>query len=143
MAPQKKSNRTQLRPIGVIRSKIKERKGAPMQGHEGAPDAWLEIHSFAAEGLHRLRSGDEVIILTWLHQARRETLQVYPRSDPRRRLHGVFATRSPDRPNPIGLHRVTIRRITKNKLRIGPIEAIDGTPVIDIKPVLCPGSASI
>ena len=109
-----------------------------MQGNEGAPDAWLELHSFAADGLHRLRAGDEVIILTWLHQARRETLQVYPRSDPRRRLHGVFATRSPDRPNPIGLHRVIIRKISGKKLRIGPIEAIDGTPVVDIKPLLCP-----
>ena len=109
-----------------------------MQGKEGAPDAWLEVHPFAVDGLYRLRAGDEVIILTWLHQARRKTLQVYPRSDPRRRLHCVFATRSPDRPNPIGLHRVTIRKITGNKLRIGPIEAIDGTPVVDIKAVLCP-----
>jgi len=109
-----------------------------MQGKEGAPDAWLEVQPFAVDGLYRLRAGDEVIILTWLHQARRKTLQVYPRSDPRRRLHGVFATRSPDRPNPIGLHRVTIRKITGNRLRVGPIEAIDGTPVVDIKAVLCP-----
>jgi len=109
-----------------------------MQGKEGAPDAWLEVQPFAVDGLYRLRAGDEVIILTWLHQARRETLQVYPRSDPRRRLHGVFATRSPDRPNPIGLHRVTIRKITGNRLRVGPIEAIDGTPVVDIKAVLYP-----
>ena len=138
MAPHSKANRPQLRPIGLIRSTIKERKDAPMQGNEGAPDAWLEIHPFAADGLYRLRAGDEVIVLTWLHQARRETLQVYPRSDPKRRLHGVFATRSPDRPNPIGLHRVTIRKIAGNKLRVGPIEAIDGTPVVDIKPVLCP-----
>ena len=78
-----------------------------------------------------------VIILTWLHQARRETLKVHPRSDPQRRLTGVFATRSPDRPNPIGLHQVTVRKIVKNRLRIGPMEAIDGTPVIDVKPVLC------
>jgi|SRR5579859_5396451 len=141
-AAKKRSVRPQLRPIGVIRSPIKDRKQAPMQGSEGAPDAWLEIRSFAAQGLHRLRAGDEIIVLTWLHQARRRTLQVYPRSDPRRRLHGVFATRSPDRPNPIGLHRVTIRRIVKNRLCIGPIEAIDGTPVVDIKPVLCPGQDS-
>src|ERR1051326_961695 len=140
MSLAKKNLRPQLRPIGVIRSTIKERKDAPMQGNEGAPDAWLEVHPFAADGLYRLRAGDEVIVLTWLHQARRETFQVYPRSDPRRRLHGVFATRSPDRPNPIGLHRVTIRRISKNKLRVGPIEAIDGTPVIDIKPALCPAA---
>jgi tRNA-Thr(GGU) m(6)t(6)A37 methyltransferase TsaA len=137
-AAKKRSVRPQLRPIGVIRSPIKDRKLAPMQGSEGAPDVWLEIRSFAAQGLHRLRAGDEIIVLTWLHQARRHTLQVYPRSDPRRRLHGVFATRSPDRPNPIGLHRVIIRKIVKNRLCIGPIEAIDGTPVVDIKPVLCP-----
>ncbi len=142
MAARKEASRPQLRPIGVIRSPIKHRKDAPMQGSEGAPDAWLEILPSAAEGLHRLRAGDEIIVLTWLHQARRQTLQVYPRSDPRRRLHGVFATRSPDRPNPIGLHRVTIRKISKNRLRIGPIEAIDGTPVVDIKPVLCPGQDS-
>lgn len=142
MQPARKTLRPQLRPIGVIRSPIKERKQAPMQGAEGAPDAWLEIHPFAEKALQRLRAGDEVIVLTWLHQARRQTLEVYPRSDPRRRLHGVFATRSPDRPNPIGLHRVTIRKIAKNRLRIGPIEAIDGTPVIDIKPVLCPGQDS-
>ncbi|HET9839173.1 MAG TPA: tRNA (N6-threonylcarbamoyladenosine(37)-N6)-methyltransferase TrmO [Candidatus Angelobacter sp.] len=142
MAEKKKPSRPQLRPIGVIRSSIKDRKDAPMQGSEGAPDAWLEVLPSAADGLHRLRAGDEIIVLTWLHQARRETLQVYPRCDPRRRLHGVFATRSPDRPNPIGLHRVVIRRIVKNKLRIGPMEAIDGTPVVDIKPVLCPGQDS-
>ncbi len=136
MPLRKKTSRPQLRPVGVVRSTLKDRKNAPRQGSEGAPDAWIEIHPFAAEGLHRLRSGHEIIVLTWLHQARRETLQVYPRSDPRQRLHGVFATRSPDRPNPIGLHRVTIRKVGKNRLRIGPIEAIDGTPVIDIKPVL-------
>ena len=142
MPAKKKTHRPELRPIGLIRSPIKDRKHAPMQGSEGAPDAWLEIRPFAAQGLHRLRAGDEVIVLTWLHQARRHTLQVYPRSDPGRRLHGVFATRSPDRPNPIGLHRVTIRRIVQNRLRIGPMEAIDGTPVLDIKPVLCPGQDS-
>ena len=125
-----------LRPIGVIRSTLKDRKDAPRQGPEGAPDAWLEIRSFAAKGLHRLHAGDEVIVLTWLHRAHRETLQVHPRSDPKQRLHGVFATRSPDRPNPLGLHRVTLRKIAGNRLLIGPIEAIDGTPVIDIKPVL-------
>jgi tRNA-Thr(GGU) m(6)t(6)A37 methyltransferase TsaA len=138
MPPSKKSSRPLLHPIGLIHSTLKDRKNAPRQGPEGAPDAWIEIHPFALEGLHRLRTGDEIIVLTWLHQARRETLQVHPRSDPKQRLHGVFATRSPDRPNPIGLHRVTIRKIIKNRLRVGPIEAIDGTPVIDIKPVLCP-----
>jgi len=131
-----KGTEIRLRPIGVIRSTIKERSEAPKQGSEGAPDAWLEVSSFAAEGLDGLRVGDEIIVITWLHQGRRDTLQVHPRSDPRRRLAGVFATRSPDRPNPLGLHRVTVREVSENQLRIGPMEAIDGTPVIDIKPVL-------
>jgi tRNA-Thr(GGU) m(6)t(6)A37 methyltransferase TsaA len=125
-----------LRPIGVIRSVIKSRTEAPMQGSEGAPDVWLEVKPFASLALDGLKVGDDVIVLTWLHRARRDVFKVHPRSDPRRRLMGVFATRSPDRPNPVGLHRVTVRKISKNRLRIGPMEAIDGTPVIDIKPVL-------
>jgi tRNA-Thr(GGU) m(6)t(6)A37 methyltransferase TsaA len=127
----------QLHPIGVIRSSIQQRRDAPRQGSEGAPDAWLEVNSRATEGLDGVESGDEIIVMTWLHQARRNVLKVHPRSDPQRALTGVFATRSPDRPNPIGIHTVTVRRIEKNRLRIGPMEAIDGTPVIDIKPVLC------
>ena len=134
-APKKHS--LELRPIGVIRSKLKERSKAPKQATEGAPDASVEIYPFAAQALDGLVVGDEIIILTWLHQAVRETLKVHPRSDPKRRLSGVFATRSPDRPNPIGLHQVIVRNIGKKRLRIGPIEAIDGTPVLDIKPVLC------
>ena len=126
----------QLRPIGVIRSRLKQRSQAPMQGVEGAPDAWIELTSFAARALDGLHAGDDVIVLTWLNRARRDVLMVYPRSDRSRALTGVFATRSPDRPNPIGLHRVSIRRIVKNRLRVGPIEALDGTPVLDIKPVL-------
>lgn len=126
----------QLRPIGVIRSILKTRGEAPKQGSEGAPDAWLELSPFAARGLDGLVAGNEIIVLTWLHRARRDVLKVHPRSDRRRPLTGVFATRSPDRPNPLGLHRVTVRRIRENQLRIGPIEAIDGTPVVDIKPVL-------
>jgi tRNA-Thr(GGU) m(6)t(6)A37 methyltransferase TsaA len=126
----------QLRAIGVIRSALKSRGKAPKQGAEGAPDAWLEVSSFAAPGLDGLLAGDDIIVVTWLHRARRDVLKVHPRSDRRRPLTGVFATRSPDRPNPLGLHRVTVRRVVKNRLRIGPIEAIDGTPVIDIKPVL-------
>lgn len=130
------SIRAQLRPIGVIRSDLKERGEAPKQGREGAPDAWLEVASFAAPGIEGVAAGDDIIVLTWLHRGRRDVLKVRPRSDPRRRLTGVFATRSPDRPNPIGLHRVTVRSVDKMRLRIGPIEAIDGTPVIDIKAVL-------
>ena len=128
--------RAVLRPIGVIRSSIKKRVQAPMQGSEGAPDAWIEVSSFAAECVHGLQTGDEIIVLTWLHQADRSVLKVHPRSDPRKPLTGVFATRSPDRPNPIGLHLVTVHEILYAKLRVGPIEAIDGTPVVDIKPVL-------
>ena len=134
--PSPKTLRPTLRPIGVVRSTIKERSQSPMQGYEGAPDAWLEIKAFAAKALLRLAAGDEIIVLTWLHRARRNVLEVYPRSKRQLGLHGVFATRSPDRPNPIGLHRVTIREIAANRLLIGPIEVIDGTPVIDIKPVL-------
>ena len=126
----------QIRPIGVIRSRLKKRGAAPMQGYEGAPDAWLEVKPFAIEALEGLAAGSEVIVITWFHRAKRDVLKVYPRSGRRRRLAGVFATRSPDRPNPLGLHRVTVRKIEKNRLRIGPIEAIDGTPVVDIKPVL-------
>jgi tRNA-Thr(GGU) m(6)t(6)A37 methyltransferase TsaA len=130
-------SRAQLRPIGIIRSSIKNRSEAPMQGSEGAPDAWLEVSSFVAQALEGLQVGDDIVVVTWLHQSRRNVLKVHPRSDRSRPLTGVFATRSPDRPNPLGLHRVTIRRIMKNRLRIGPIEVIDGTPVVDIKPMLC------
>jgi tRNA-Thr(GGU) m(6)t(6)A37 methyltransferase TsaA len=137
MGTQRKGSKSvELRPIGVIRSALKSRGKAPKQGAEGAPDAWLEVRSFAAEGLDGLLAGDNVIILTWFHRARRDVLKVHPRSDRRRPLTGIFATRSPDRPNPVGLHRVTVRKVVKNRLRIGPIEAIDGTPVIDIKPML-------
>ena len=91
-----------------------------------------------APALAGIAAGDELLVLTWLHQARRDRLQVYPRGDRTRPLAGVFATRSPDRPNPIGLHRVTVRRVAGRRLRVGPIEAIDGTPVLDVKPVLSP-----
>ena len=129
--------RPQLRTIGVIRSRLKLRSRAPKQGNEGAPDVWLEIDPRFAPCLEGLAEDDEIIVITWLHQGRRETMKVHPRSDPERRLTGVFATRSPDRPNPLGLHRVTIRQVMKNRLRVGPLEAIDGTPVVDIKPILC------
>ncbi len=125
-----------LRPIGVIRSELKEPSEAPMQGSEGAPDAWLEVDPSVAGGLHRLAVGDEIVVITWLHRADRDILQVHPRDDSQTPLTGVFATRSQDRPNPLGLHPVTVREIQGSRLRIGPIEAIDGTPVVDIKPVI-------
>jgi tRNA-Thr(GGU) m(6)t(6)A37 methyltransferase TsaA len=129
--------KAELHPIGVIRSTIKTRSDAPKQGREGAPDAWLEVIPSLAQCLDGLQVGDDIVVITWLHRARRDVLKVHPRSDPHRRLTGVFATRSPDRPNPLGLHRVTVRKISGTRLRIGPIEVIDGTPVVDIKPMLC------
>jgi tRNA-Thr(GGU) m(6)t(6)A37 methyltransferase TsaA len=125
-----------LRPIGRIRSSLKTRSQAPRQGSEGAPDAWLELFAPVAEGLRGLAAGDEILVITWFHRAHRDVLRVYPRSDRSNPLTGVFATRSPDRPNPLGLHPVTIRAIAGNRLRVGPIEAIDGTPIVDIKPVI-------
>ena len=126
-----------LRPVGVISSVLKARDDAPKQGSEGAPDAWLEVEPWAAEALVGLAEGDEIIVITWLHQARRDVFRVHPRSDQRSPLTGVFATRSPDRPNPLGLHPVVVRAIDGHRLLIGPIEAIDGTPVVDVKPMLC------
>lgn len=125
-----------LRPIGVIHSTLTDRDEAPKQGSEGAPDAWLEVSSWAADGLDGLRVGNRVIVVTWLHQADRDVMRAHPRSDPRNPLTGVFATRSPDRPNPLGLNSVVIQEVKGSSLRIGPIEAIDGTPVVDIKPEL-------
>src|SRR5260370_42502453 len=110
-----RDQRMKLRPIGTIRSTIKNRKGAPKQGSEGAPYAWLEVNSFAARGFAGISKGDELFVVTWLHQGRRDVLQVHPRSDPTRALTGVFATRSPDRPNPLGLHRVTVRKVAKKR----------------------------
>jgi tRNA-Thr(GGU) m(6)t(6)A37 methyltransferase TsaA len=125
-----------LYPIGHIRSALRTPGDAPRQGSEGAPDAWLEVDPAYARALDGITAGDRLIILTWLHRADRGVLEVHPRGDPKNPLAGVFATRSPDRPNPLGLHPVTVRTIAGTRLRIGPIEAIDGTPVVDIKPVL-------
>ena len=127
-----------LEPIGVIRSTLRERKHAPRQGSEGAPDAWLDVRADLAPALCGISAGDAVLVLTWLHRADRDVLEVHPRDDREAPLAGVFATRSPDRPNPLGLHRVTVREVSGTRLRIGPIEAIDGTPVVDIKPALGP-----
>ena len=127
-----------LEPVGEIRSTLRELAQAPRQGAEGAPDAWLEVRPQFARALSGISAGDELLIITWLHRADRGVLEVHPRDDPETPLAGVFATRSPDRPNPLGLHRVTVREISGTRVRIGPIEAIDGTPVVDIKPTLGP-----
>ena len=126
-----------LTPIARIRSSLADPALAPKQGDEDAPDAWVEFLPEFAPGLRDLRAGDEVLILTWLDRADRTALEVHPRDDLAAPRRGVFSTRSADRPNPVGLHRVTIREVaTPVRLRVGPIEAIDGTPVIDVKPVL-------
>lgn len=122
-----------LRPIGVVRSALRDLGAAPRQGAEGAPDAVIELDPAFADGLDGLVAGDRLIIVTWLHAASRDVVRVHPRDDPTRPLAGVFATRSPDRPNPLGLHAVTIRAIGGTRLTVGPLEAIDGTPVVDIK----------
>ena len=125
-----------IEPIGVIRSELTSREAAPRQGNEGAPDAWLDVNSAVVEGLEGIAAGNEIILITWFHKAHRDILKLHPRGDKNMPLTGVFATRSPNRPNPLGLHRVTILEIAGNRLKVGPIEAIDGTPVVDIKPVL-------
>ncbi|MDQ3602449.1 MAG: tRNA (N6-threonylcarbamoyladenosine(37)-N6)-methyltransferase TrmO [Actinomycetota bacterium] len=127
-----------IEPIGVIRSELASREAAPLQGYEGAPEAWLELTAPVEQGLVGLTAGDDVIIPTWLHRARRDVLQVHPRGRLEAPLTGVFATRSPDRPNPVGLHRVSGLEVAGQRLRVAPMEAIDGTPVVDIKPVLAP-----
>jgi tRNA-Thr(GGU) m(6)t(6)A37 methyltransferase TsaA len=125
-----------MRPIGFVRSSLRTPEEAPKQGDEGAPDAWLVLHDDVAAGLDGIAQGDELIVLTWLHLARRDVLRLHPRDDPKNPLTGVFATRSEDRPNPVGLHRVRVLEVRPGEIKVGPLEAIDGTPVVDIKPVL-------
>jgi tRNA-Thr(GGU) m(6)t(6)A37 methyltransferase TsaA len=126
----------ELEPVGTVVSTLTDLGDAPKQGDEGAPDAWIEFEPEAVEGLRGIEPGQDVLVLTWLDRARRDVLAVHPRSDPTRPLQGVFSTRSPDRPNPTGLHRVTVLAIEEARLRVGPLEALDGTPVVDVKPVL-------
>ena len=125
-----------LHRIGVVRSSVTDRKNAPRQGYEGAPEASIEVDAEFVRGLDGIKAGDDVVLLTWLHQGQRDVLEVRPRKDPRNPLTGVFATRSPDRPNPIGLHRVRVLAVDGNRVQVANLEAIDGTPILDVKPVL-------
>ena len=123
-----------LQPIGFVYSQLHHREDAPRQGDEGAPEAWLHIAPQFFPALDGLAPGAEIVILTWLHLADRACLAVHPRNDTGAPLTGVFATRSPDRPNPIGLHRATIVEIDPHRgLRVQPLEAVDGTPILDLK----------
>jgi tRNA-Thr(GGU) m(6)t(6)A37 methyltransferase TsaA len=124
----------ELEQIGVVRSSLRERSDAPRQASEGAPEARLVIDARFADALHRIEPGDELIVLTWLHLGDRTVLQVHPRDDTAIPLTGVFRTRSSDRPNPIGVHRVTVSAIEPpSTLVVDALEAVDGTPVVDLK----------
>jgi tRNA-Thr(GGU) m(6)t(6)A37 methyltransferase TsaA len=125
-----------ITPIGTVESPLTDPASAPNQGDEGAPDAWLVFEPAVLEALDGIRAGDEVIILTWLDRARRDVLRVHPRGDVSRTQQGVFSTRSPHRPNPIGLHPVEIASIDGGRVRVRKLEAVDGTPIVDVKPVL-------
>ena len=127
-----------IRPIGWVESPLVDPDAAPLQGDEGTPDAWLVLDPTMRPAMRDLRSGDEVIVLTWLDRADRDALVVHPRGDRARPPRGVFSTRSQDRPNPIGLHTVQVRAIDDTRIRVSNLEALDRTPVVDIKPVLGP-----
>jgi tRNA-Thr(GGU) m(6)t(6)A37 methyltransferase TsaA len=126
----------EVKPIGWVHSPLTDVGAAPKQGHEGAPDAWLVFSAAVADGLSDLRPGDHVIVLTWLDRARRDTLRVHPRDDPANPERGVFSTRSADRPNPIGLHPVEVLAVDGLRVLVSGLEAVDGTPVLDLKPQL-------
>jgi tRNA-Thr(GGU) m(6)t(6)A37 methyltransferase TsaA len=128
--------RYELTPIGRVESSLVDRDAAPKQGSEGSPDAWLAFDSRFREGLTDLAVGSEILVLTWLDRASRDVIRVHPRDNPSNPLTGVFSTRSADRPNPIGLHRVEILAIDGTRIRVRNLEAIDGTPIVDVKPVL-------
>lgn len=130
----------ELQPVGVVESPLVDRDLAPKQGDEGSPEAWLVFDRRVGEALRDLEVGSDVLVLTWLDRARRDVLSVHPRGDPDRPETGVFSTRSPDRPNPIGLHRVQVAAIDGTRVRVRNLEALDGTPILDLKPVLGPES---
>jgi tRNA-Thr(GGU) m(6)t(6)A37 methyltransferase TsaA len=125
-----------LRPIGRVESPLTDPSEAPKQGFEGGPEAWLVLEPRVLDGLDGVRPGDRLIVLTWLDRAERKTLKVHPRDDPANPLRGVFGTRSADRPNPIGVHEVEVLEIEAERMRVTDLEAVDGTPVIDLKPVI-------
>ena len=129
----------EIRPIGHVVSPLVDSESAPKQGSEGAPDAWLVFDPDVAEGIRDLAVGTDIFVLTWLHQARRDVLAVHPRDDPQNPEKGVFSTRSEDRPNPIGLHRVHIAAIDGPRVLVRDLEAFDETPIVDVKPVLADG----
>ena len=126
----------ELEPIGTVESPLKDPALAPKQGDEGAPEAWLVFEATVVEGLEGIRVGDDVIVLTWLDRAHRDVLRVHPRGDESRAQQGVFSTRSQHRPNPIGLHRVEVASIEGDRVLVRGLEAVDGTPIVDVKPVL-------
>ena len=128
--------RIELKPIGSVESPLVDLGAAPRQPDEGAPDAWLVFRPEVLEGLRSLKPGTEIMLLTWLHRASRDVLSVHPRGDPDRPEEGVFSTRSPHRPNPIGLHRVEIVAIDGLRVRVRSLEALNGTPILDVKPIL-------
>jgi tRNA-Thr(GGU) m(6)t(6)A37 methyltransferase TsaA len=126
----------ELIPIGTVESSLVDVAEAPKQGTEGAPDAWLVFDGRLTGGLEGISEGDEILVLTWLDRAHREILRVHPRDDPANPERGVFSTRSADRPNPIGLHRVEVVSIEGRRVLVRPLEAVNGTPIVDVKPVL-------
>jgi tRNA-Thr(GGU) m(6)t(6)A37 methyltransferase TsaA len=126
----------EITPIGTVQSTLTDVAAAPNQGDEGAPDAWLVFEPAVREGLDGIRAGDEILVLTWLDRARRDVLRLHPRGDRSRPEQGVFTTRSPDRPNPIGLHRVRVLAVDGLRVHVSDLEALDGTPIVDVKPVL-------
>ena len=126
----------ELRQIGVVESPLTDRDAAPRQGEEGAPAAWIVLEPSVRDALDGIELGSRLLVLTWLHHADRDVLRVHPRDDTANPLRGVFSTRSAYRPNPIGVHPVEVLEVRDDRLRVAPLEAIDGTPVVDLKPVL-------
>jgi tRNA-Thr(GGU) m(6)t(6)A37 methyltransferase TsaA len=127
-----------VRAVGHVSSDLADPRVAPRQGDEGAPEAWITLAADVREAASGIRPGDRLVVLTWLHLADRDVLRTHPRNDESLPLTGVFRTRSPDRPNPIGLHPVTVIEVHQGRLRVEPLEAVDGTPVIDLKIALRP-----